>query len=185
MTTVPPPFHPWNDTSVPFRGTKTRNGTPGNPSKYSRSTRNEKRIKSPFLCRSVPPFLRRGGWNSKAERKTRDNRDARGEMVKGQWQATRALMRMISVRSRRKRWSESVSAMPGPVSVAPSGKGSQLVESGVARCSASAGAARLSHPVRPTLPYLTDHPRHRRGAVARACGGYVASGLKLGGNVAQ
>jgi alpha-D-ribose 1-methylphosphonate 5-triphosphate diphosphatase PhnM len=35
--------------------------------------------------------------------------------------------------------------------------------------------ARLSRPY--ALPYLTDHPRHRRGAVARAFAGYVASSL--------
>ena len=38
---------------------------------------------------------------------------------------------------------------------------------------------------KPPLPYLTDHPRHRRGAVARARAGYVAGGLELGGYVSQ
>jgi hypothetical protein len=45
------------------------------------------------------------------------------------------------------------------------------------------GAARLSHLY--ALPYLTDHSRHRRGALARAGAGYIAGGLELGGHIAQ
>ena len=66
MTTVPPVERHVG----PVPRNKTRNGTPGNPSKSSRSTRNEKRIKSPFLCRSVPPpSLEGAAGTAKAERK--------------------------------------------------------------------------------------------------------------------